>query len=74
MKAKIRRHLYAHHCARKVVYRNLADAEQAAARRDDRLEAYRCPVGPHYHVGHSPLALYVRHPAPPAPHIEDLAA
>ena len=55
MKAKVRRRLYARNCARKVVYRHLAEAAWAAERGDDGLYPYRCPMGPHYHVGHSSL-------------------
>lgn len=72
MKAKHRRRLYARHCARKVVYRSMAEAAWAAARGDDGLEPYRCPMGPHYHVGHgSKLPGYVVH-LQPGPHLEDV--
>lgn len=72
MKAKIRRHLYARNCARKVIYRSLAEAAQAAERGDDGLHAYRCPMGPHYHVGHNPLTLHTDRQL--TAHLEDMAA
>ena len=54
MKAKDRHLLYAANCGRKQVFRTLEAAEAEAARRDENLHAYVCPVAPrHYHVGHT---------------------
>ncbi|MXZ00765.1 hypothetical protein F4Y93_09010 [Candidatus Poribacteria bacterium] len=52
MKAKDRRREYEANCGRKQVFRTLEAAEAEAARRDEDLHAYACPIARHYHVGH----------------------
>ena len=73
MKAKIRRWLYARNCARKVLYRDLLDATQAAEQGDDGLHAYRCPLGTHYHVGHSTMPVLRREPVQLTSRLQEIA-